>query len=95
MFATGGAYGVLFIGANGEVDACDGPGTFTSVFDTGNPGYAVKSGVVYPSGSLHTAGSSRLAFTLPKAPRRWPPPPGPWPTCSTSRWARPARRPTG
>jgi hypothetical protein len=36
---------------------------------TGNPSYSVSNGVVYLSGSMHTAGTSRLAFVLPKAAR--------------------------
>ena len=40
-----------------------------SIYNTGNPAYAVSNGVVYLSGSLHSAGSSHLAFTLPKAAR--------------------------
>jgi hypothetical protein len=37
-------------------------------YQTGNPAYAVSDGVVYLSGSLH-AGTSALAFVLPKAAR--------------------------
>jgi len=40
-----------------------------STYDTGNPSYVVGDGVVYLSGSMHTAGTSRLAFVLPKAAR--------------------------
>ena len=40
-----------------------------SMYNTGNPGCAVKGGVVSLSGSMHSAGTSRLAFTLPKAAR--------------------------
>jgi hypothetical protein len=39
-----------------------------SIYQTGNPSYAVSKGVVYLSGSLH-GGSSQLAFVLPKAAR--------------------------
>lgn len=40
-----------------------------SSYDTGNPAYSVSNGVVRLSGSMHTAGTSRLAFVLPKAAR--------------------------
>jgi hypothetical protein len=40
-----------------------------SMYNTGNPAYSVSNGVVYLSGSMHTAGTSRLAFVLPKAAR--------------------------
>jgi len=40
-----------------------------SQYGTGNPAYSVSNGVVYLSGSMHTAGKSRLAFVLPKAAR--------------------------
>ena len=40
-----------------------------SRYDTGNPAYSVSNGVVYLSGSMHTGGTSRLAFVLPKAAR--------------------------
>lgn len=40
-----------------------------SIYDTGNPAYSVSHGVVYLSGSMHTGGTSRLAFVLPKAAR--------------------------
>jgi hypothetical protein len=38
-------------------------------FGTGNPSYAISKGIVYLSGSMHTAGTSPLAFVLPKAAR--------------------------
>lgn len=40
-----------------------------SVYNTGNPSYAISRGVVYLSGSMHSDGSSPLAFVLPKAAR--------------------------
>ena len=40
-----------------------------SSYDTGNPAYSVSGGVVRLSGSMHTGGTSRLAFVLPKAAR--------------------------
>jgi len=40
-----------------------------SVYDTGNSGYAIKGGVIYLSGSMHSARTARLAFVLPKAAR--------------------------
>jgi len=40
-----------------------------SSYDTGNPAYSVSNGVVYLSGSMHTAGTARLALVLPKAAR--------------------------
>ena len=38
-------------------------------FGTGNPSYAISKGIVYLSGSMHTGGTSPLAFILPKAAR--------------------------
>jgi hypothetical protein len=38
-------------------------------FSTGDPAYDISHDVVYLSGSMHTAGVSELAFTLPKAAR--------------------------
>jgi hypothetical protein len=38
-------------------------------YGTGDPAYAVSKGVVYLSGSMHTAGTMTLAFVLPKATR--------------------------
>jgi hypothetical protein len=38
-------------------------------YGTGNPSYAISRGVVYLSGSMNSAGSSPLAFVLPKAAR--------------------------
>jgi hypothetical protein len=40
-----------------------------SVYDTGDPSYAVSRGVVYLSGSLHKGGTSHLATILPRAAR--------------------------
>jgi hypothetical protein len=40
-----------------------------SIYQTGNPSDAISKGVVYLSGSMHTGGSSPLAFVLPKAAR--------------------------
>src|SRR5215472_10171255 len=40
-----------------------------SNYDTGDPSYAISGGVVYLSGSMHTAGSSQLATVLPAAAR--------------------------
>jgi hypothetical protein len=40
-----------------------------SKYQTGNPSCAVRHGVVYLSGSMHSGGSSPLAFMLPKAAR--------------------------
>ena len=40
-----------------------------SRYDTGDPSYAIRGGVVYLSGSMHTAGSSQLATVLPAAAR--------------------------
>ncbi len=39
------------------------------IYSTGDPSYAISNGVVYLSGSMHTGGSSPLAFILPKAAR--------------------------
>jgi hypothetical protein len=39
------------------------------VYGTGNPAYAVSSGVVYLSGSMHGGTTSAPAFVLPKAAR--------------------------
>jgi hypothetical protein len=39
------------------------------IFQTGSPSYAICNGVVYLSGSMHSAGGSPLAFILPKAAR--------------------------
>jgi hypothetical protein len=38
-------------------------------YGTGDPSYSISHGVVYLSGSMHSAGSSPLAFVLPKAAR--------------------------
>jgi hypothetical protein len=38
-------------------------------YGTGNPAYSVSKGVVYLSGSMHSGGTSPLAFVLPKAAR--------------------------
>jgi hypothetical protein len=38
-------------------------------YETGDPSYAISKGVVYLSGSMHTGGTSPLAFILPKAAR--------------------------
>ena len=40
-----------------------------SVYQTGDPSYAISGGVVYLSGSMHTAGTSHVATLLPKAAR--------------------------
>jgi len=40
-----------------------------AAYGTGDPAYAVSKGVVYLSGSMHTGGTSTLAFVLPKAAR--------------------------
>jgi hypothetical protein len=39
------------------------------VYQTGNPSYAISHGVAYLAGSMHSGGSSPLAFVLPKAAR--------------------------
>jgi hypothetical protein len=97
VYTSSAVPGVLYIGADGSVEAYYGnSATFTSLaavsyttktvksgnvalkngwlssqssYDTGNPAYSVSNGVVYLSGSMHTGGTSRLAFVLPKAAR--------------------------
>jgi hypothetical protein len=97
VFGKSDVPGILFIGADGEMEAYDGNAVaFTSlsgvsytsasikshaeqmlngwqssqsVYSTGDPSDVVRKGVVYLSGSMHSGGSSPLAFLLPKAAR--------------------------
>jgi hypothetical protein len=89
--------GVLYIGANGDMEAYFGNAngltslsgvsypaatmksaklglehgwaSSQSIYQTGDPSYAISGGVVYLSGSLHTSGTSHVAALLPKAAR--------------------------
>jgi hypothetical protein len=97
VFTSSDVPGVLYIGANGTLEAYLGNSfTFTSlaavsypaatmksrkislehgwtssqsIYDTGDPSYAVSGGVVYLSGSMHRTGTSPVATLLPKAVR--------------------------